>query len=77
MKGSWPGKVTAGNLPPRRCRRSSEPAGRPTWKKIRASAIRALLIVAILASAGLAVYAERWAPAPIGPVCVYLHGVGL
>jgi len=23
----------------------------------------------------LAVYEERWAPAPIGPVCVYLHGV--
>jgi RNA methyltransferase, TrmH family len=24
----------------------------------------------------LAVYAERWAPAPVGPRCVYLHGVG-
>ena len=24
----------------------------------------------------LAVYAERWAPAPVGPLCVYLHGVG-
>jgi TrmH family RNA methyltransferase len=24
----------------------------------------------------LAVYDERWAPAPIGPLCVYLHGVG-
>jgi TrmH family RNA methyltransferase len=24
----------------------------------------------------MAVYAERWAPAPVGPVCVYLHGVG-
>jgi TrmH family RNA methyltransferase len=23
----------------------------------------------------LAVYAERWAPAPTGPLCVYLHGV--
>lgn len=23
----------------------------------------------------LAVYAERWAPAPCGPLCVYLHGV--
>jgi RNA methyltransferase, TrmH family len=23
----------------------------------------------------LAVYAERWAPRPAGPVCVYLHGV--
>jgi TrmH family RNA methyltransferase len=23
----------------------------------------------------LAVYAERWAPAPVGPLCVYLHGV--
>ncbi|MGZ4170876.1 MAG: TrmH family RNA methyltransferase [Solirubrobacteraceae bacterium] len=23
----------------------------------------------------LAVYKERWAPAPAGPVCVYLHGV--
>ncbi|MGZ4232671.1 MAG: TrmH family RNA methyltransferase [Solirubrobacteraceae bacterium] len=23
----------------------------------------------------LAVYDERWAPAPVGPVCVYLHGV--
>ncbi|HZE05280.1 MAG TPA: RNA methyltransferase [Solirubrobacteraceae bacterium] len=23
----------------------------------------------------LAVYAERWAPAPAGPLCVYLHGV--
>jgi RNA methyltransferase, TrmH family len=23
----------------------------------------------------LAVYEERWAPAPAGPVCVYLHGV--
>jgi TrmH family RNA methyltransferase len=23
----------------------------------------------------LAVYEERWAPAPVGPVCVYLHGV--
>jgi TrmH family RNA methyltransferase len=23
----------------------------------------------------LAVYEERWAPAPTGPVCVYLHGV--
>jgi RNA methyltransferase, TrmH family len=23
----------------------------------------------------LAVYEERWAPAPIGPLCVYLHGV--
>ena len=24
----------------------------------------------------LAVYETRWAPGPIGPVCVYLHGVG-
>ena len=24
----------------------------------------------------VAVYEERWAPAPLGPVCVYLHGVG-
>jgi TrmH family RNA methyltransferase len=24
----------------------------------------------------MAVYAERWAPAAVGPVCVYLHGVG-
>ncbi len=24
----------------------------------------------------MAVYEERWAPAPLGPVCVYLHGVG-
>jgi TrmH family RNA methyltransferase len=24
----------------------------------------------------MAVYAERWAPAALGPVCVYLHGVG-
>jgi TrmH family RNA methyltransferase len=24
----------------------------------------------------LAVYEERWAPAPLGPLCVYLHGVG-
>jgi TrmH family RNA methyltransferase len=24
----------------------------------------------------LAVYQERWAPAPCGPLCVYLHGVG-
>jgi TrmH family RNA methyltransferase len=24
----------------------------------------------------LAVYEERWAPAPTGPLCVYLHGVG-
>ncbi len=23
----------------------------------------------------LAVYVERWAPAPLGPLCVYLHGV--
>jgi RNA methyltransferase, TrmH family len=23
----------------------------------------------------LAVYAERWAPAPVGPLCVYLHGL--
>jgi TrmH family RNA methyltransferase len=23
----------------------------------------------------LAVYQERWAPAPLGPLCVYLHGV--
>ena len=23
----------------------------------------------------LAVYEERWAPAPVGPLCVYLHGV--
>jgi TrmH family RNA methyltransferase len=23
----------------------------------------------------LAVYAERWVPAPVGPLCVYLHGV--
>jgi RNA methyltransferase, TrmH family len=23
----------------------------------------------------LAVYEERWAPVPVGPVCVYLHGV--
>jgi TrmH family RNA methyltransferase len=23
----------------------------------------------------LAVYDERWAPAPVGPLCVYLHGV--
>jgi RNA methyltransferase, TrmH family len=23
----------------------------------------------------LAVYEERWVPAPVGPVCVYLHGV--
>ena len=23
----------------------------------------------------LAVYEERWAPAPLGPLCVYLHGV--
>src|SRR5205823_15057539 len=23
----------------------------------------------------LAVYQERWAPAPAGPLCVYLHGV--
>src|SRR4051794_23409999 len=24
----------------------------------------------------LAVYQERWAPVPTGPLCVYLHGVG-
>ncbi len=24
----------------------------------------------------LAVYEERWAPAPVGPLCVYLHAVG-
>jgi RNA methyltransferase, TrmH family len=24
----------------------------------------------------VAVYAERWADAPLGPVCLYLHGVG-
>src|SRR6201995_451884 len=24
----------------------------------------------------LAVYEERWTPAPTGPLCVYLHGVG-
>jgi TrmH family RNA methyltransferase len=24
----------------------------------------------------LGVYEERWAPAPLGPLCVYLHGVG-
>jgi RNA methyltransferase, TrmH family len=24
----------------------------------------------------LAVYEERWAPAPLGPLCIYLHGVG-
>lgn len=24
----------------------------------------------------LAVYDERWAPAPVGPLCVYLHAVG-
>ncbi|HEV7176960.1 MAG TPA: TrmH family RNA methyltransferase, partial [Solirubrobacteraceae bacterium] len=24
----------------------------------------------------LAVYEERWAAAPVGPLCVYLHGVG-
>lgn len=24
----------------------------------------------------LGVFAERWAPAPLGPLCVYLHGVG-
>ena len=24
----------------------------------------------------IAVYEQRWAPAPAGPVCVYLHGVG-
>jgi TrmH family RNA methyltransferase len=24
----------------------------------------------------LAVYEERWVPAPVGPLCVYLHGVG-
>ncbi|MEA2264427.1 MAG: methyltransferase, TrmH family [Solirubrobacteraceae bacterium] len=24
----------------------------------------------------IAVYDQRWAPAPVGPVCVYLHGVG-
>lgn len=24
----------------------------------------------------MAIYAERWAPAAVGPVCVYLHGVG-
>ena len=37
----------------------------------------ALASVAELASGtrALAVYEERWAPAPIGPVCVYLHGV--
>ena len=23
----------------------------------------------------LAVYEERWAPKPLGPLCVYLHGV--
>jgi RNA methyltransferase, TrmH family len=23
----------------------------------------------------LAVYEERWAPAPVGPLCVYLHGI--
>jgi TrmH family RNA methyltransferase len=23
----------------------------------------------------VAIYEERWAPAPVGPVCVYLHGV--
>ena len=23
----------------------------------------------------LAVYEERWAPAPVGPLCVYLHGL--
>jgi len=24
----------------------------------------------------LGVFAERWTPAPVGPLCVYLHGVG-
>jgi TrmH family RNA methyltransferase len=38
---------------------------------------RVLASVSGLASGtrALAVYEERWAPAPIGPLCVYLHGV--
>jgi RNA methyltransferase, TrmH family len=37
----------------------------------------ALASVSGLASGtrALAVYEERWAPTPVGPVCVYLHGV--
>jgi len=38
----------------------------------------ALLASASALSSGtraLAVYEERWAPAPVGPLCVYLHGV--
>jgi TrmH family RNA methyltransferase len=38
----------------------------------------ALASVAELASGtrALAVYEARWAPVPLGPLCVYLHGVG-
>ena len=38
---------------------------------------QALASISGLASGtrALAVYEERWAPAPLGPLCVYLHGV--
>jgi RNA methyltransferase, TrmH family len=39
---------------------------------------RALAAVSTLGSGARAigVYEQRWAPAPVGPLCVYLHGVG-
>jgi TrmH family RNA methyltransferase len=39
---------------------------------------RVLALASALGSGtrSLAVYEERWAPAPTGPLCVYLHGVG-
>ena len=41
------------------------------------SSLRVLASASGLSSGtrALAVYEERWAPAPVGPLCVYLHGV--
>ena len=57
----------------RRARTARRAAGLPAIEVEPAAAARRLR--ARLGHRALAVYEERWAPAPLGPLCVYLHGV--
>jgi TrmH family RNA methyltransferase len=59
----------------RLCPAGLAPAGDAGWLEV---APRLLDAVSTLGSGtrAIAVYEQRWAPRPTGPVCVYLHGVG-
>jgi TrmH family RNA methyltransferase len=57
------------------CPAGSGPAAPGDWVEVAPDLLAAVSTLGSGARA-IVVYEQRWAPAPVGPVCVYLHGVG-